>query len=67
MTGQGNGGDDEWGKAAPAGSGPPKPGDIIIDPQLAIAPEPLVGHDVSDAARRGRAGAHDSAGAAVGP
>jgi hypothetical protein len=47
MTGQGNGQDDEWGKAAPAGSGPPKPGDIIIDPQLTIAPEPLVGHDVS--------------------
>jgi hypothetical protein len=47
MTGQGSGQDDEWGKAAPAGSGPPKPGDIIIDPDLTIAPEPLVGHDVS--------------------
>jgi hypothetical protein len=51
MTGQGNGQegeqDHEWGKAAPTSSGPPKPGDIIIDPDLAIAPEPLVGHDVS--------------------
>jgi hypothetical protein len=47
MTGQGSGKDDEWGKASPAGSGPPKPGDIIIDPDLTIAPEPLVGHDVS--------------------
>ena len=47
MTGQGSGQDDEWGKASLAGSGPPKPGDIIIDPDLTIAPEPLVGHDVS--------------------
>jgi hypothetical protein len=51
MTGQGNGQEGEhgheWGKAAPTSSGPPKPGDIIIDPDLAIAPEPLVGHDVS--------------------
>jgi len=51
VTGQGNGQEsaqaDEWGHAVPTSSGPPKPGDIIIDPDLAVAPEPLVGHDVS--------------------
>jgi hypothetical protein len=51
MTGQGDGqqGDQEheWGEAVPTSSGPPKPGDIIIDPSLAMNPEPLVGHDVS--------------------
>jgi hypothetical protein len=51
MTGQGNGRENdkvhEWGQAVPASSGPPKPGDIIIDPDLTVAPEPLVGHDVS--------------------
>jgi hypothetical protein len=51
MTGQDKGQENEqgheWGHAVPASSGPPKPGDIIIDPDLAVAPEPLVGHDVS--------------------
>jgi len=51
MTGQGDGqqGEEghEWGEAVPASSGHPKPGDIIIDPDLAFPPEPLVGHDVS--------------------
>jgi hypothetical protein len=37
----------EWGEAVPTSSGRPKPGDIIIDPDLAMAPNPLVGHDVS--------------------
>lgn len=51
MTGQGDGRDNEqtheWGQAVPASSSPPRPGDIIIDPALAMAPEPLVGEDVS--------------------
>jgi hypothetical protein len=37
----------EWGEAVPIASGTPKPGDIITESDLAIAPEPLVGHDVS--------------------
>jgi hypothetical protein len=37
----------EWGAAVPASSGTPKPGDIITESGLAIAPEPLVGHDMS--------------------
>ena len=37
----------EWGEAVPVSSGRPKPGDIITDSDLAITPEPLVGHDVS--------------------
>ena len=51
MTGQGDGNKSEegheWGQAAPTSSGPPKPGDIITESGLAMAPEPLVGHDVS--------------------
>ncbi len=51
MTGQGDkqaGEEDhEWGVAAPASSGPPKPGDIITGSGMVIAPGPLVGHDVS--------------------
>jgi hypothetical protein len=51
MTGEGDGQESEpvheWGKAVPATSGPPKPGDIITESGSAIAPEPLVGHDVS--------------------
>jgi hypothetical protein len=51
MTGEGDGQESEqvheWGQAAPASSGPPKPGDIITKSGSAIAPEPLVGHDVS--------------------
>ncbi len=51
MTGQGEGqeGDQhhEWGEAVPASSGRPKPGDIITESGLAMAPGPLVGHDVS--------------------
>ena len=51
MTGEGEGQQGErvheWGEAVPASSGRPKPGDIIIDPDLAIPPEPLVGQDVS--------------------
>jgi hypothetical protein len=39
----------EWGEAVPASSGHPKPGDIIVESGLVIAPEPLVGHDVSTA------------------
>ena len=39
----------EWGEAVPASSSHPKPGDIIIDPDLAMPAEPLVGHDVSTA------------------
>ncbi|HWD56173.1 MAG TPA: hypothetical protein VG346_13690 [Acidimicrobiales bacterium] len=47
-TGQGDGEEaHEWGEAVPASSGNPKPGDIITESGLAIAPEPLVGHDVS--------------------
>jgi hypothetical protein len=53
MMGQGDGQQDEegheWGQAVPASSGHPKPGDIIIDPDLAFPPQPLVGHDVSTA------------------
>jgi hypothetical protein len=37
----------EFGEAVPVSSGSPKPGDIITESGLAIAPEPLVGHDVS--------------------
>jgi hypothetical protein len=37
----------EWGQAVPASTGSPKPGDIITESGLAVAPEPLVGHDVS--------------------
>jgi hypothetical protein len=50
MTGQG---DDEheqgheWGEAVPISTSTPKPGDIITQSGLAMAPEPLVGHDVS--------------------
>jgi len=50
MTGQGDGESEqyhEYGEAVAASSGRPKPGDIIIDPDLAMAPNPLVGHDVS--------------------
>ncbi len=51
MTGQGDGEqgeqDHEWGRAVPASSGPPKPGDIITESDEAVVPEPLVGHDVS--------------------
>jgi hypothetical protein len=51
MTGQGNGQESEqaheWGKAVSASTGSPKPGDIITESGLAVAPEPLVGHDVS--------------------
>jgi hypothetical protein len=51
MTGQGDGqpgkAPQEWGKAAPASSGPPKPGDVITESGLAMSPEPLVGHNVS--------------------
>jgi hypothetical protein len=52
MTGHGNGEqndrDPEWGEAVPASSGHAGPGDIITESGLAIAPEPLVGHDVSN-------------------
>ena len=37
----------EWGQAVPVSTGSPKPGDIITESDLAISPEPLVGHDVS--------------------
>jgi hypothetical protein len=37
----------EWGVAVPASSGHAEPGDIITESGLAIAPEPLVGQDVS--------------------
>ena len=37
----------EWGEAVPASSGRPKPGDIITESGLAMAPGPLVGQDVS--------------------
>ncbi len=51
MTGQSDGEQSEkvheWGEAVPISSGTPKPGDIITQSGLAIAPEPLVGHDVS--------------------
>ena len=51
MTGQGDGQQDdpvhEWGEAVPTSTGPPKPGDIITESDLAISPGPLVGHDVS--------------------
>jgi hypothetical protein len=51
MTGQGDeqqGGEPhEWGEAVPASSRPPKPGDIITESGLAMAPGPLVGRDVS--------------------
>src|SRR5580704_1247665 len=41
--------DHEWGEAVTASSGHVEPGDIIIDSDLAILPEPLVGQDVSTA------------------
>lgn len=51
MTGKSDGQESEqvheWGQAAPTSSGPPKPGDIITESGSAIAPAPLVGHDVS--------------------
>jgi hypothetical protein len=51
MTGQGDRqqGDPphEWGKAVPGSSGRPKPGDIIIESDLPMAPAPLVGQDES--------------------
>ncbi|HEY6426937.1 MAG TPA: hypothetical protein VIX84_06870 [Acidimicrobiales bacterium] len=51
MTDQGDGQEGEqvheWGHAVPASTGSPKPGDIITESGLAVAPEPLVGHDVS--------------------
>jgi hypothetical protein len=51
MTGQGDGEQGEpvheWGEAVPTSTGPPQPGDIITQSGLAMAPEPLVGHDVS--------------------
>ena len=51
MTGQSDGEQSEkvheFGEAVPISSGTPKPGDIITQSGLAIAPEPLVGHDVS--------------------
>jgi hypothetical protein len=51
MTDQGDGPEGEqaheWGQAVPASTGSPKPGDIITESGLAVAPEPLVGHDVS--------------------
>jgi hypothetical protein len=51
MTGQGDQGQGgephEWGEAVPASSRPPKPGDIITESGLAMAPGPLVGHAVS--------------------
>ncbi len=51
MTGQGDGQKSEqvheWGEAVPASSGRPKPGDIITESGLAMAPGPLVGQDVS--------------------
>jgi hypothetical protein len=45
--GQGNGQDHEWGEAVPTSTSQPKPGDIITQSGLAMAPEPLVGQDVS--------------------
>ena len=40
--------DESFGHAVtPSDGGHLKPGDIIIEPGLSIAPEPLVGHDVS--------------------
>lgn len=39
--------DHEYGEAVLASSGHAEPGDIIIDPNLTISPEPLVGDDVS--------------------
>jgi hypothetical protein len=45
--GQGNGQDHEWGEAVPTSTSRPKPGDIITQSGLAMAPEPLVGQDVS--------------------
>jgi hypothetical protein len=39
--------DHEFGEAVEASTGRPKPGDIIIDSDLAMTPGPLVGHDVS--------------------
>ncbi len=35
----------EWGKAVIGDGERPEPGDIVINPDLGIAPEPLVGHD----------------------
>ncbi len=51
MTGEADGQGSEqvhgWGEAVSPSSGRPKPGDIISDSGLAVAPEPLVGQDVS--------------------
>jgi hypothetical protein len=37
----------EWGTAVPASGAPPKPGDLIVNDDGAIAPLPLVGHGES--------------------
>jgi hypothetical protein len=51
MTGQGDGQQGEkvheWGEAVPASTGHPKPGDIITESGIPIAPGPMVGQDVS--------------------
>lgn len=48
MTGQNDAEEaHEWGEGVPVSSGNPKPGDIITESGPAIAPEPLVGQDVS--------------------
>ena len=51
MTGQGDGQqgeqDHEFGRAVPASTGRPQPGDIITDSGFSIAPGPLVGKDES--------------------
>ena len=69
MTGQGDGQqgepDHEWGKAVPASSVRPSPGDIIID-RPGDGPESPGRPGRVDPARRGRAGAHHPGGAAVG-
>jgi hypothetical protein len=45
--------DHEWGEAVAASSSHPQPGDIIIDPDLTIPPEPLVGDNVSSPLEEG--------------
>jgi hypothetical protein len=48
---------EEWPSAITPESGQrPKPGDIIIDPDLAMAPEPLVGDDLANALEEDEAG-----------
>jgi hypothetical protein len=48
---------EEWPSAVTPESGQrPKPGDIIIDPDLAMAPEPLVGDDLANALEEDEAG-----------